>query len=47
MPARFAGVQATTWYVCSVSQPSVLPDVDEEVRARLAALPPYRVVVLD
>ena len=25
----------------------VLPDLDEEVRARLRALPPYKVVVLD
>lgn len=25
----------------------VLPDIDEEVRARLRALPPYKVVVLD
>ncbi len=27
--------------------PTILPDVDEEVRSRLLALPPFKVIVLD
>jgi len=30
-----------------VSQTTVLPDLDEELRTRLRTLPPYKVVVLD
>jgi ATP-dependent Clp protease adaptor protein ClpS len=30
-----------------MTAPTVLPDLDEEVRTRLRALPPYRVIVLD
>jgi len=30
-----------------VTVPTILPDVDEEVRSRLLALPPFKVIVLD